>query len=348
MQTSRQASSPPVYCTSHRTNTAQRLAQRTQPLLGKTVIIRSQQQIGIRQGVGRPFPTRSSMFRMHRPPSALARLQQLSIPRQAKRAPGAPALPGAQPAGPAARPVQQADCSPLCPLHRPQRAGLGSPSSSQRPLLQLGPRTTLSTVEQPLQGLPTSQTRLRSPFGPQQGPLGLPSSPPHPPFPQAAHGSREHRLSPHSRPQPGPSPMQKTPYPTAQLDQILLLQLGQAHLLQHMCLASPLEQELQQEGPSHSTRVRPRRLQRPLSSLLGPFPSAEGLSTQAVHSSSQAQAAQQLPRKRQLQGAVLQGEHGVRPHGLHSPRFSLLAPSASDEGTHGLAAGLSSHKGVPR
>ena len=309
--------------------------------MSRILISRAQQLTGIRQGTGCPLLARSSMIRRRQPPSALAGLQQLRTPQHAKRAPGPRALPGVQPAGSAARRMQQADRSLPCARHHLQQAGLRSPSNSQHFLLQVGLRSTLSREEQHPQGMRTSQTWLSNPSTLQQGPFSRLSEPKHPPTSRAALRSRKHMLSPPSRPQPGRLSMHGTPFPIVQQVQTLLLQ--------HMCLGSPLEQEPQQEGPSHTTRHRPRRLQRLTSSLQRPSPLAEGLSTLVVHPDSQAQAAQQLPCQEQLQGPTRQREHGIRPHGLRSPHLNLLAPSALAKGTHhGLAAGLNTHNMVPR
>ena len=338
-QTHRQASSLRACRTSHRSSIGQVLAQSTLPSLGKAHKCRSQRQTGIGQEVGCPLPICSSMHTMLQLPLALAGLQQLRTPRQAKCAPGPRALPGEQPAGSAAQSMQQADRSPLHVLHHLQQTCL-SPSNSQHLLLRVGLRSTSCRKEQQLEGLLTSQTRLNSPFGLQQGPLSRLSKTTHPPTSQAAQRSRGHRLPPRLRPRSGRLSMQGTP--------LCIMQQGHPLLLQHMCLGSPLEQEPQQEGPSHTTRHRPRRLQRLPSSLRRPSPLAEGLSTPVEPPNRQAHAAQQLLRQEQLQGPTRQREHGIRPHGLHSPHLSLLAPSAQAKGTHGLAAGLSTHNMVPR
>ena len=340
-QTHRQASSLRVCHTSHMTNTARDPAQGTQPSTGRTLISRIWQQTGIGQGMVCPLSTHSSMIVTHLPPSALACLRQLSAPQQAKRAPGPRALPDAQAAGPAARRKQQAARSPLCMHHHLQQTGLRSPSNLQHLLLLVSLISILSREEQHPQGMRTSQTWLSNPFVLQQGPLSRLSRPTHSPTSQAAQHSRGHRLSPPSRPRPGRISMHRTPFP--------IVEQGQALLLQHMCLGSPLKQEPQQEGLSHTTRHRPCRLQRLTSSLQRPSPLAEGLRTLVVHPDSQAQAAQQLPCQEQLQGPTRQREHGIRPHGLRSPHLSLLAPSALAKGTHhGLAAGLNTHSMVPR
>ena len=340
MQTHCQASSLRVCQTSYMTNTAIDPAQSTQPSMGKTLISRIQQLTGIWQDTGCPFPARSSMIRRRQPPSALAGLQQLRTPQQAKCAPGPRALPGEQPAGSAAQRMQQADRSPLHVLHHLQQTCLRSPSNSQHLPLRVGLRSTLCRKEQQLEGLLTSQTRLSSPSGLQQGPLSRLSKPTHPATCQAAQRSRRHRLPPRLRPRSRRLSMQGTP--------LCIMQQGHPLLLQHMCLGSPLEQEPQQEGPSHTTRHRPHRLQCIPSSLLRSLPLAEGLSTPVEPPNRQAHAAQQLLRQEQLQGPTQQREHGIRPHGLRSPHLSLLAPSALAKGTHGLAASLSTHNMVLR
>ncbi len=307
--------------------------------MSRTLISRIQQLTGIWQGTGCPLLARSSMIRRRQPPSALARLQQLNTRQQAKRAPGPHVLPDAQAAGPAARRMQQADRSPLCTLHHLQQTGLRSPSNSQHLLLLVGLKSTSSRNEQQVEGPLTSQTQLSSPLCLQQGPLSRPSNPTHPPISRAAQRSRGHRLPLPFRPRPGRLSMQGTPFPFPQQ--------GYPLQLQHMCLDSPLEQEPQQEGPSHTARHRLRRLQRLPSSLLRSLPLAEGLSTPVEPPNRQAHAAQQLLRQEQLQGPTQQREHGIRPHGLRSPHLSLLAPSALAKGTHGLAAGLNTHSMVP-
>ena len=295
----------------------------------------------IRQEVGCPGPICSSMTTRLQPPSALARLQQLNTRQQAKRAPGPHVVPNAQAAGPAARRMQQADRSLLCMLHHLQQTGLRSPSNSQPLLLLVGLTSTLPREEQHPKGPLTSQIRLSSLLGLQQGPLSRISQPTRLYTSQAAQRSRKHRLYRPFSPRPGRLSMQGTPFP--------IVQQGHPLLLQHMCLGSPLEQEPQQEGPSHTTRHRPRRLQRLPSTLLRSSPLAEGLSTLVVQPNRQAHAAQQLPCQEQLQGPTRQREHGIRPHGLRSPHLSLLAPSALAKGTHhGLAAGLNTHNMVPR